>query len=209
MRFIQYPLMALALSSASLLSPLAAQAEGLSFNIGAESSYDDQGKNFAPSLQGGIDYGFSNGFYVGNWNSTGKFGEALKSTVEVDLYVGYAKELASGLSYDLAVTRYIYPGVKDHNANDVNLDVTYGPATVSYTQAFTSDGFDSGYTLGLTFAHSITDALEASVLVEGDKGVSSLNYELGLAYDMGKDLSISGTVNKDKPRLVLGISKGF
>jgi uncharacterized protein (TIGR02001 family) len=209
MRFIQYPLMALALSSASLLSPLAAQAEGLSFNIGAESSYDDQGKNFAPSLQGGIDYGFSNGFYVGNWNSTGKFGEALKSTVEVDLYVGYAKELASGLSYDLAVTRYIYPGVKDHNANDVNLDVGYGPATVSYTQAFTSDGFDSGYTLGLTFAHSITDALEASVLVEGDKGVSSLNYELGLAYDMGKDLSISGTVNKDKPRLVLGISKGF
>jgi len=80
---------------------------------------------------------------------------------------------------------------------------------VSYTHAFTSDGFDSGYTLGLTFAHSITDALEASVLVEGDKGVSSLIYELGLAYDMGKDLSISGTVNKEKPRLVLGISKGF
>jgi len=209
MRFIQYPLMALALSSASLVSPLAAQAEGLSFNIGAESSYDDQGKNFAPSLQGGIDYGFSNGFYVGNWNSTGKFGEALKSTVEVDLYVGYAKALASGLSYDLAVTRYLYPGVKDLNANDVNLDVAYGPATVSYTQAFTSDGFDSGYTLGLTLAHSITDALETSVLVEGDKGVSSLNYELGLAYDMGNDLSISGTFNKDKPRLVLGISKGF
>jgi uncharacterized protein (TIGR02001 family) len=209
MRFIPSPLLALVLSSASLLSPLAAQAQGLSFNIGAESSYDDQGKNFAPSLQGGIDYGFSNGFYVGNWNSTGKFGESLKSTVEVDLYVGYAKELASGLSYDLAVTRYIYPGVKDYNANDVNLDVAYGPATVSYTQAFTSDGFDSGYTLGLTLAHSITDALEASVLVEGDKGVSSLNYELGLAYDMGNDLSISGTVNKDKPRLVLGISKGF
>jgi uncharacterized protein (TIGR02001 family) len=209
MRFIPSPLLALALSSASLLSPLAAQAQGLSFNIGAESSYDDQGKDFAPSLQGGMDYGFSNGFYVGNWNSTGKFGEALKSTVEVDLYVGYAKELASGLSYDLAVTRYIYPGVKDYNANDVNLDVAYGPATVSYTQAFTSDGFDSGYTLGLTLAHSITDALEASVLVEGDKGVSSLNYELGLAYDMGNDLSISGTVNKDKPRLVLGISKGF
>jgi uncharacterized protein (TIGR02001 family) len=209
MRFIPSPLLALALSSACALSPLAAHAEGLSFNVGAESSYDDQGKDFAPSLQGGVDYAFSNGFYVGNWNSTGKFGEALKSTVEVDLYVGYAKALASGLSYDLAVTRYLYPGVKDLNANDVNLDVAYGPATVSYTQAFTSDGFDSGYTLGLTLAHNITDALEASVLVEGDKGVSSLNYELALAYDMGKDLSISGTVNKDKPRLVLGISKGF
>lgn len=209
MRFIPYPLLALILTSASALSPLAAQAEGLSFNVGAESSYDDQGKDFAPSLQGGVDYGFSNGFYVGNWNSTGKFGDSLKSTVEVDLYVGYANELASGLSYDLAVTRYLYPGVKDHNANDVNLDVVYGPATLSYTQAFTSDGFDSGYTLGLTLAHSITDALEASVLVEGDKGVSSLNYELGVAYDMGNDLSISGTVNKDKPRFVLGISKGF
>jgi uncharacterized protein (TIGR02001 family) len=209
MRLIPSPLLALALSSACALSPLAAHAEGLSFNVGAESSYDDQGKDFAPSLQGGVDYAFSNGFYVGNWNSTGKFGEPLKSTVEVDLYVGYAKELANGLSYDLAVTRYLYPGVKDYNANDVNLDVAYGPATVSYTQAFTSDGFDSGYTLGLTLAHNITDALEASVLVEGDKGVSSLNYELALAYDMGNDLSISGTVNKEKPRLVLGISKGF
>lgn len=209
MRFIKSPLLSLALSGAAALSPLAAQAEGLSFNIGAESSYDDQGKDFAPSLQGGVDYVFSSGLYVGNWNSTGKFGDALKSTVEVDLYLGFAKELVSGLSYDLSVTRYMYPGVKDYNANDVNLDVGYGPATVSYTQAFTSDGFDSGYTLGLTLAYSITEALEASVLVEGDKGVSSLGYELALAYDVGKDLSVTGTVNKEKPRFVLGISKGF
>lgn len=209
MRFISSPLLALALTSASALSPVAAHAEGLSFNIGAESSYDDQGKHFAPSLQGGVDYGFANGFYMGNWNATGKFGESLKSTVEVDLYVGYAKELASGLNYDLTVTRYLYPGIKDYNANDVNLDVGYGPVTVSYTQAFTSDGFDSAYTLGLTLAHNLTDALQASVLVEGDKGVSSLNYELALAYDMGEDLSITGTVNKENPRVVLGISKGF
>lgn len=156
-----------------------------------------------------MDYVFSSGLYVGNWNSTGKFGDALKSTVEVDLYLGFAKELVSGLSCDLSVTRYMYPGVKDYNANDVNLDVGYGPATVSYTQAFTSDGFDSGYTLGLTLAYSVTEALEASVLVEGDKGVSSLGYELALAYDVGKDLSVTGTVNKEKPRFVLGISKGF
>lgn len=60
----------------------------------------------------------------------------------------------------------------------LNLDVAYGPAIVSYTQAFTSDGIDSGHTLDL-------------------------------AYDMGNDLSISGTVNKDTPRLVLGIRKSF
>ncbi len=209
MQYVQKSLLALAITGAATFSPLAAQAEGLSFNIGAESSYDDQGKDFAPSLQGGVDYGFSNGFYVGNWNSTGKFGESLKSTVEVDLYAGYANELANGLSYDLVVTRYLYPGVKDYNSNDVNLDIAYGPATVSFTKAFTSDGFESGYTLGLTLAHNITEALEASVLVEGDKGVSSLNYELGLAYDMGNDLSVTGTVNKEKPRFVLGVSKGF
>ena len=28
------------------------------------------------ALQGGVDFDFGNGFYIGNWNSTGRFGEA-------------------------------------------------------------------------------------------------------------------------------------
>jgi hypothetical protein len=47
------------------------------------------------------------------------------------------------------------------------------------------------------------------MLVEYVKDVSSLNYELALNYDLGNDLSVSGTIQKTKPKFVLGISKGF
>jgi uncharacterized protein (TIGR02001 family) len=209
MRFIKSPLLALSLIGAAVLSPMASNAEGLSFNLGAESSYDDQGKDFSPSLQGGIDYGFSNGFYIGNWNSTGKFGDELKSTVEMDFYLGYAKELSNGLSLDLVVTRYLYPGVKASNSNDVNLDVSFGPATVSLSKPFTRHQLESGHTVGFGLTHNITDSLTASFLVEREKGNSDLNYEVAATYDMGNEWSVTGTFYEEKPQFVLGISKGF
>jgi uncharacterized protein (TIGR02001 family) len=209
MRSIKSPILLLSLICAAVLSPITSSAEGLSFNLGAESSYDDQGKDFAPSLQGGVDYGFSNGFYIGNWNSTGKFGDELKSTVELDVYLGYAKELSNGLSFDVVVTRYLYPGVKASNGNDVNLDVSYGPATISLTKPFTRHQLESGHTLGLGLAHKLTDNLEAGFLVEREKGNSDLSYELAGTYDMGNDWSVTGTFYEEKPQFVLGISKGF
>ena len=53
-------------------------ASPLAFNISLASNYkfrgqdQDQSKTggFKPALQGGVDYAFANGFYVGNWNST-------------------------------------------------------------------------------------------------------------------------------------------
>lgn len=94
-------LLAIAAASAAVIAP--AQAQGLSFNIGAVSLYksngidqdtrqEDNRKAFRPAIQGGVDYDFGNGFYVGNWNSTGKFGDA---NIEIDLYAGYAGQLTT------------------------------------------------------------------------------------------------------------------
>jgi uncharacterized protein (TIGR02001 family) len=211
MRSFSASLITLSLACVFAVLPLSAQAQGLSFNLGAESRYDgdNQDKNFAPSLQGGVDYVFPNGFYVGNWNATGKYGDQLKSTVEIDLYAGYANELANGVSYDFSVTRYIYADLGSLNANEAEFSMAFGPVSVSYAKSFDSDGFYGPYTLGTTYTHGFTDALEGSVLVEHTKDVSSLNYELALNYDLGNDLSVSGTIQKTKPKFVLGISKGF
>lgn len=213
MSSIKSPLMALALASAAALSPVAAQAEGLSYNIGLESSYGDEGKDFAPSLQGGVDYEFANGFYVGNWNATGRYAsgeETFKSTIESDFYLGYKREFDNGFNYDLRLSRYEYIGLST-NANEMNVSVGYGPVTISLDKAIGSSGFDSDYVLGVTLAHNFTKELEVSFLVEQpSKDVSSLYTELGASYDLGKDLSVYTKLNdSEAPKMVVGVVKGF
>jgi hypothetical protein len=74
-------------------APALAQAE-MSYNIGVVSLYKSSGveqhnkqgvattnKSTRTELQGGVDMDFSNGFYVGNWNFTGRFSEA---NLEID-----------------------------------------------------------------------------------------------------------------------------
>jgi uncharacterized protein (TIGR02001 family) len=56
----------------------------VAYNIGVVSLYKSKGvdqntgeaKDFRPVLQGGVDWTHASGFYVSNWNSTGKFGAA-------------------------------------------------------------------------------------------------------------------------------------
>ena len=196
--------------SASVL-PLAAQAEGLSFNLGVFSSYgDDDPKSFRPAIQGGVDYDFGNGFYVGNWNSTGKFGGDLKGKLEVDLYAGFAQELSNGLSYDVNVTRYLYPGAGSPASNELNLTLGYGPVSGTYSKNFNTDGFTGAHTLGLTYSHAFNDKLSADFTVERTYEAGAENeYELAFSYDLGDDLTASATVSNTVPKFVLGISKSF
>jgi len=85
MRTFPFALSCLA-AAAALALPVVAQAQ-LSFNLGVVSLYKYNGidqdsrqlereRDLRPALQGGVDYDFGNGFYIGNWNSTGRFGEA-------------------------------------------------------------------------------------------------------------------------------------
>jgi len=212
MSSIKTPLFALVLASAAALTPLSTHAEGLSYNLGVESSYGDDAKDFSPSLQGGVDYAYANGFYVGNWNATGRFtsGDVFKSTLESDFYVGYANEFDNGFNYDLTLTRYEYIGLST-NVNDINLDVGYGPVTISFTQAIDSDGFDSDYKVGVTLAHEFTKELSASLLIEqGSKNSSSLDAEVEVTYDLGDDLSVYTVLNDAAtPKMVVGLTKGF
>jgi uncharacterized protein (TIGR02001 family) len=99
---------------------------GASANIGATSNYLWRGleqTDGSAALQGGLDYAFDNGLYVGTWASNAKFGG--KNGTEVDVYGGYKKELANGVSYDVGVVKYQYP-------NDISTDFTEGYGKVSY-----------------------------------------------------------------------------
>ena len=213
--------LACALSFAALSS---AQAEGLSFNIGAVSLYKSNGidqdnrspKSFVPAIQGGVDYAFSNGFYIGNWNSTGKFGEA---NIEIDLYAGFTRELSKDLSYDVGVARYIYPSQANYNANDLYASISYMMFTAKYTRGFGNGNKNAR--LGLSVEQPLNDVLTLNAGLgfrNKSNNSGAYDYSIGLNYDLGNDLSTSATFSgaqtskagtAGKGRLFVGITKSF
>lgn len=142
--------------------------------------------NAGPAFQGGFDAAFSNGFYVGNWNSNVNFPGTVSGTssgsagLEMDFYGGYAGSFANGIGYDVGALYYYYEGVAI-TAGSPELDtleaygkLTYGPVYAKLSYALTEDYFgvaaaapgvidqsgstylDLGYTLPLSDKLSLT-----------------------------------------------------
>ncbi|HEY9238600.1 MAG TPA: TorF family putative porin [Burkholderiaceae bacterium] len=140
-------------------APAAAEPLGaLSFNVSVTSDYRYRGisqSRLKPAIQGGVDYAFTNGFYVGAWASSIKWIKDAggNADVEVDVYGGYKGALTSTLSYDVGVLTYQYPGHDlsvSPNTTEIYGALTYGPATLKYSHSVTnlfgfSDSKGSGY----------------------------------------------------------------
>lgn len=117
-----------------LATPAFAQEEGeaeeelsLSGNVALVSDYRFRGVSFSGgdfALQGGIDLEHSSGFYVGTWASTidanAGFGE-----MELDVYGGWAGDVADGVSVDVGLLYYMYP------TEDTGADTDYFEALAS------------------------------------------------------------------------------
>ena len=101
-------------------------ASPLTFNVGVVSDYLFRGVTQThgdPALQGGIDYAFSNGFYIGAWGSNVTWVKDYtnKGDVEVDLYGGYKGAFANtDWTNQLGTIWYLYPGHGDANAFGAN-----------------------------------------------------------------------------------------
>jgi uncharacterized protein (TIGR02001 family) len=207
------------------LLPTLSQAE-LSFNLGAVSLYksngldqdNPKGKDFRPAIQGGVDKVFENGVYLGNWNSTGKFGQA---DVEIDLYGGYRGQVGESLNYDLGLITFIYPGSGGGwNGSEAYGSISYGPLTVKYARGLGGviNKFDR---LSLTYDHAINEkwGLQAVVGTRNSEAGGFDDYSLGLTRDLGHGLTagmnFSGATKKAQlggagdNRLVFSLIKGF
>lgn len=90
----------------------------LTFNVGATTDYRVRGiaqTSKKPAIQGGIDFAMKSGLYLGTAVSNVKwvkeYNGATKGSYELDLYGGFKAPLAdTGLSYDVGVITYRYPG---------------------------------------------------------------------------------------------------
>lgn len=217
------------LLSANALAQTAAPAPAadapLSFNLSLASNYKFRGQDqdvsktraLKPALQGGIDYAFANGFYVGNWNSTVNWTQYLPSNpsnhLEIDLYGGY-KFKAGPLDMDVGALTYVYPGASGANTTEVYLGAGYGPVSAKYSQTVSKgyfgvgkeflpgEGRGTGY-LNLAYAQEVMPkvTLKASVGLTRFKGGANAaglpdyaDYSLGASYDLGDGLALSGAL---------------
>lgn len=165
--------------------------------------------NGGPAFQGGVDAAFSNGFYVGNWNSNINNLGVGSSGLEMDFYGGYAGSF-NGVGYDVGALYYYYEGVPiaagapEADTLELYGKLTYGPAYAKLSYAVSDDYFatltldgsnklsgstylDLGYTLPLSDALSLTAHYG---LTTYDKDIA----QVGTArFDSYSDYSLAAT----------------
>ncbi|HEX7387560.1 MAG TPA: TorF family putative porin [Castellaniella sp.] len=181
---------------------IAAHAD-TSFNISTVSLYksrgvDQDGRNQAvrPALQGGVDYSSSSGFYLGNWNSTGRFGHA---DVEIDLYGGYRLQLNKDLGLDLGYIEYVYPHDNTWTDGEVYAGLNYQRFSFKAYRGVrpnVNDG-DMYYLLGYT--QPLMEGLDLKLglgyqTYQVEAFSNKIDYSVGLEYAFAKHLVVSGTV---------------
>ncbi|MBU0782281.1 MAG: TorF family putative porin [Gammaproteobacteria bacterium] len=151
--------------------------------------------NAGPAFQGGFDAAFSNGFYVGNWNSNINNLGAGSSGLEMDFYGGYAGEF-SGIGYDVGALYYFYEGYNQGTGPDADTLEVYGKLSYAGAYAKLSVAASDDY-FAFTAANGSTDQGGSTYL---DLGYSfALSEQLSLAAHYGLT-----TFDKDMANLRAG-----
>lgn len=180
---MRLPLACLLLALAA--GPALAQDEGdaawgLEGSVSAMSDYVWRGVSQTdgdPAVQGELTLSHASGFYAGAWASTVDSGDPDDGiSHELDLYLGWAGDLAEGVGLDLSVARAMYPGAND----GYELDYTEFAANLSFAEH---------YTVGVAYSPDIFQlgekGLYYNALAELPLGDSGFGLKLGAGwYDL-------------------------
>lgn len=139
---------ALAVAISALSAPAFAQEEEkpdvtITGSVALVSDYRFRGVSQSdkdPAIQGGVTVNHSSGLYGGFWASNlagwGTFGGP---NLETDIILGYKTEVGSGVSIDVGVTYYMYPGGADETdffEPYLKLSGTAGPVSLTAGVAY-------------------------------------------------------------------------
>lgn len=209
---------ALALAASSLLASAAfaqtapaaeaPEASPITANVTVVNDYRYRGisqSNFKPAIQGGFDYAHESGFYIGNWNSsiswisdaytsTGSLaasnptGQSVSSSIEMDFYAGFKKELiGEGFASDLGILQYYYPTSGLPNGA-INPNTTELYAAQNFTAGPVTGFVKFSYALTNTFGnYNSKGSYYPDLTVNYDTGVwgLALNGHVGYQYISG------------------------
>ena len=219
------PIKAITLGGALALSGNTLAGEGgpdsphtFSANVTMATEYVYRGitqSNEDMTIQGGIDYSHSSGFYVGTWASNLEFNAPTSasntnaSSIEVDIYGGFAGEFSNGIAWDIGGLYYWYPEESESTAGGANYDFVevYGslgyefdapmsPAVevgLAYSPDFFGEDGDSIYissSLGLSLPGGLSPYVSLNYQdVDGDQtspnGYDYFYFAVGGSYDIG------------------------
>jgi uncharacterized protein (TIGR02001 family) len=120
--------------AASLLAGATAttvQAGEISANVALTSDYRFRGisqSNEDIAIQGGFDYAWDSGIYIGTWGSTVDFDSdsdgGFNGSLELDYYIGWGMDVGENSAIDVGYLYYDYPG--DSSAGEGDYQELYG-----------------------------------------------------------------------------------
>jgi len=218
-------ILALALSAALPVIAQAADAPksafALSGNMTLASEYIFRGiaqTNHKPAVQAGLDLGHESGAYAGVWSSNISWLSDAglgSSGVETDIYGGYKGE-AGGISYDVGLLQYYYPGTYVAGTNSPNtlegyVGVGFKGISLKYSHSFTdlfgyADSKNSGY-LDLSGSVEVGAGVTVSAHVghqkiSGNSDYSYTDYKIGVAKEFfGLNTSLAYSASNAKEAL--------
>lgn len=187
--FLALPMSALAQDAAETSDPAqqteaadetpAADAEeesgsNLTWNLALTSDYVFRGitqTDFQPALQGGLDYSFNSGWYVGFWGSNVDFADSDGPDFELDTYIGYSHDLNDQWNVDVSLVHYAYFG--ERNA--------YG--SIDYAEFFAKLTWNEMLTFTAAFAPNYSNADYTSVYLN-----------LAGSWELGNEISLNASI---------------
>ena len=182
---------------------------------------------FKPAVQVGADLALPNGLYLGAWATNIKWIKdygaidfkkegtlGIKGGTEVDIYGGYKAEITKGLTGDIGLLRYQYPGnslakhtgYDNANTTEVYGALSFGPATLKYSRSTTNlfgniNSKGSGY-LDLSASFDLGNGWTVSPHVGRQTIAKGENSPPG----NGNYVDVSLGVTKDFSGLLIGLT---
>lgn len=221
----------LAMLAAATALPTAAYAQeessdGITISGSATVVSDYRFRGFSQSnekaaIQGGFTVAHDSGFYVGTWGSSIGFNNG----TEIDAFVGYSTEISSGVTADIGVNGYFYPGSGSGTSiyePYFSLSGDLGPASVKAGVAWAPGGQNALGDDSAVYVYSDVGVgvPNTPITLKGHVGYSKSDSALGGAdgdvfdYSIGADFSYKALtlgvsyVNTDAPK-AFGYKEAF
>jgi uncharacterized protein (TIGR02001 family) len=154
-----------------------------------------------------VDYTHASGFYAGAWGSNISWlsdGDYYKSSsVELDVYGGYANSIGeSGISYNVGLLQYIYPGTKNSGVKKAETTEVYGSLAYGWLSGKVSVVVSDG-AFGFDNADGTTYTELNATIPLWDTGISAVAH---VGY---QDFSGKGNSDFDYTDYKLGLTKAW
>lgn len=171
-----------------------ASAGEVSGNVTVATDYSFRGWSQTtrdPAIQGGFDYGFESGLYIGTWASNLKYGD--DASTEIDLYAGYGGEFGDGNTFDFSVIRFEYPSEGSSlDYMEIAGSIGIGSLTlgVNYSPAYLGEGGPTFFYPYIGYSWAPSDAASLDFQV----GMSMAEEVGGPDEDSYMDYSVTLTI---------------